>query len=216
LSWLVLCSGVAKAYGFNTVIEDINISLARGENLAVTGPSGCGKTTLLKIMGLLDKPTKGKIFIRENDTSTMNEGDLAKMRRLYIGYSFQEPTFIPTLNVLENVLLPIYPWKTWGEIKVYEKKAIELLGLLGLSGLKKRRPGDLSTGQRKRVDLARAIIKEPEILIVDEPTANLDENSAEIIAETLKACIDSGGTLIFAAQKDSELLKLAQKQIDLT
>jgi len=215
MSQLVSCLDVSKAYGTDVIIKDLNLTLAQSESLAAIGPSGCGKTTLLKIIGLIDKPTSGKVLIKKHDTSLMSEADLAELRRYHIGYSFQEPTFIHTLNVLENVLLPFYPWKTWSQIKICKEKAIDVLSSLGLSGLEKRKPTDLSTGQRKRVDLARAIVKESEILIVDEPTTNLDKGSSKLIVETLKRQMEEGRALIFSVTTDQKLLKLAHKRVNL-
>ncbi|RLI13005.1 hypothetical protein DRO33_01870 [Candidatus Bathyarchaeota archaeon] len=214
----VECVKVSKVYGeANVVLKDLSFSLAEGEILAVTGPSGCGKTTLLRIIGLIDRPTAGKVIVKGHDTSDMDEDELVELRRTYIGFSFQEPTFIPTLSVLENVLLPIYPIARGHELKRWKERALELLEALGLSGLERRKPGKLSTGQRKRVDLARALLKDPDILIADEPTASVDEATAELIREVLTSYTESGEkALIFAVHRDPELLRMADRHLDLT
>ncbi len=203
---------IGKRYGSNIIFEGINLVLNEGDALAVLGPSGSGKTTLLKITGLITPPSQGRLIIYGNDTTGLSDKHLSKLRRAYIGYSFQEPTFMSGLNVLENILLPLYPYMDPMELNRFKKKALEMLDELGLKGLEKRIPSSLSTGQRKRVDLARALIKDPKILIVDEPTANLDEESANIIREITKE-LTSHKTVLYAIHMDKQLEKMANKKI---
>jgi len=197
------------------VIRDFSLKIDVGSCLAVVGPSGSGKTTLLRVLGLIDKPTRGDVFLDGEAVSSMVEKDLAELRWLKIGYSFQEPKLIPNLSVVENVLLPFFPRYKWFEIVNVKKKVIELLDMLGLEGLYKRKTRDLSTGQKKRVDLARALIKDSPILIADEPTVNLDRETARIVIEALKNNVEKGRTVIFSVTMDDELLKIANKMVKL-
>jgi len=209
------CRGVWKLYNDLMVIRDFSLKIDVGSCLAVVGPSGSGKTTLLRVLGLIDKPTRGDVFLDGEAVSSMVEKDLAELRWLKIGYSFQEPKLIPNLSVVENVLLPFFPRYKWFEIVNVKKKVIELLDMLGLEGLYKRKTRDLSTGQKKRVDLARALIKDSPILIADEPTVNLDRETARIVIEALKNNVEKGRTVIFSVTMDDELLKIANKMVKL-
>ncbi len=149
------------------------------------------------------------------DTSGLNKKQLTMLRRKFIGYSFQEPTFMSGLNVLENILLPLYPYLDSLELRRFKEKALEMLDKLGLKGLEKRMPQSLSTGQKKRVDLIRAMLKNPRILIVDEPTANLDEESSDVIRQIISKLIDSGKTILYALHTDKKLEELATKKINI-
>jgi len=207
---------LCKSYNSYLVFKDVSIDLSDGDVLAVIGPSGSGKPRLLKIFGLIMKPVSGELYLDHLEVTRLNESRLSNLRRKYIGYSFQEPIFIPSLNVIENILIPFYPYLRRDELSKTKDSSLKILDRLGLSGLDRRRPSDLSTGQRKRVDLARALIKDPKILIVDEPTANLDEESAEIIREVIKEARDEDKIVIFAAHRDEKLFKIADKKIDIT
>ncbi len=212
---VIKCIGLSKSYDGNVIFRNVSFELVEGDILAVLGPSGCGKTTLLKILGLLLRHTNGKLYLMGQDTSGMNEAKLSDLRKKFIGYSFQEPIFIPPLNVLDNVLLPLIPWLGLDDLKKYRGIALDLLHRLGLEGLENRKPSDLSTGQRKRVDLARALIKNPLVLIVDEPTANLDEESSEIIRRILIETSSMGKVVISSFHKDRKLVSRANKRLNI-
>jgi len=207
---------LCKSYDKYLVFKGVSIELSDGDILAVIGPSGSGKTTLLKIFGLIMKPTSGELYFDDIEVTRIDETRLSDLRRSYIGYSFQEPIFIPSLNVIENILIPYYPYASRSELSRVKENALKILDRLGLSGLDRRRPSDLSTGQRKRVDLARALIKDPKVLIVDEPTANLDEESADIIRDVIKEYKEMNRIVIFAAHRDEKLFKIASKKLDIT
>ena len=197
------------------LFRGLNITVDEGDMVAVVGPSGVGKTTLLKILGLLIRPKEGKVIIRGVDTTEYPERKLYILRRKYIGYSFQEPLFIPTLNVLDNILLPIYPYIKGEEFVKSKRRAIELLEFFGLKDMDNRRPDTLSTGERKRVDIIRAIIKKPDLLILDEPTANLDEESASIIRESVRELSEEAKAIVYAVHVDQELINMANKRIEI-
>ncbi len=212
---IIRCVNLSKSYDGELVFKDVTLELDEGDALAVLGPSGSGKTTLLKIIGLLLRPSSGVLYINDVDVTGLREAQLSELRRKYIGYSFQEPTFIPHLDIMDNILIPIIPWVSREELRKYRDKALDLLDRLGLKGLEKRRPDDLSTGQRKRADLARALLKDPKILIVDEPTANLDEESADVIRAIIKEVRDMNKVVIFALHRDRKLVRQANKKLDI-
>jgi len=212
---IVRCVNLSKSYDGELVFKDLTLELDEGDALAVLGPSGSGKTTLLKIIGLLLRPSSGVLYIDDVDVTGLREAQLSELRRKYISYSFQEPTFIPHLDIMDNILIPIIPWVSREELKKYRDKALDLLDRLGLKGLEKRRPDDLSTGQRKRADLARALLKDPKILIVDEPTANLDEESADVIRAIIREVRDMNKVVIFALHRDRKLVRQANKKLNI-
>lgn len=213
---VVECRDLSKEYDGMIILRNLSLKVRQGDALAVMGPSGSGKTALLRIIGLLSTPSSGKLIIMGTDTSRLDPGGLNELRQRYIGYSFQEPLFIDSLNVLDNVVLPLIPFTNKSELRNVRDAALELLERLGLHKLYSYSPTKLSTGERKRVDLARALIKDPPILIVDEPTANLDGESANIICDILRERIDEGGTVIYAFHRDDNLVGMATKKLDIS
>lgn len=154
------------------VLKDINFSIQEGEMVGITGISGAGKSTLLHILGVLDKPTSGKILFQGNDISSLDENSLALFRNESIGFVFQFHHLLPEFNALENVMMPgLISSKPFSEVKT---KAKELLKELGLSNRMTHRPGELSGGEQQRVAVARALVQNPKIVLADEPTGNLD------------------------------------------
>ncbi|HLD72029.1 MAG TPA: ABC transporter ATP-binding protein [Candidatus Nanoarchaeia archaeon] len=165
------------------VLRGINLNIYRGEFVAILGPSGSGKSTLMNQVGLLDVPSKGKITIDEVDISTLKESDLAQLRGKKIGFVFQQFNLIPALTALENVILPTIFQNLNPEER--DRRAKELLALVGLADRMTHRPNELSGGQQQRVAIARALVNNPEIILADEPTGNLDTKSGEQVMELL-------------------------------
>src|SRR3989344_4686633 len=159
------------------VLRGINLDIYRGEFVAILGPSGSGKSTLMNQVGLLDVPSKGKITIDEVDISTLKESDLAQLRGKKIGFVFQQFNLIPALTALENVILPTIFQNLNPEER--DRRAKDLLALVGLADRMTHRPNELSGGQQQRVAIARALVNNPEIILADEPTGNLDTKSGE-------------------------------------
>lgn len=213
---IIECRDLPKEYGGKIIFRNLSIKISSGDALAVIGPSGSGKTILLRIIGLISKPSSGRLIIMGIDTSRLDTNGLNELRQRYLGYSFQEPLFINSLNVLDNVILPLAPFTNKSDLGRVRYSAMELLRQLGLRELFSYHPYKLSTGERKRVDLARALIKNPSILIVDEPTANLDEESADIIHGILRGMIAEGKIVIYAFHRDDNLMRMASKKLYIT
>lgn len=174
---------INKIYGRRVktqVLHNVNLSIEEGSFNSIIGASGSGKTTLLNIIGTLDKPTNGQVFIEDNRTDKMSRRVLAAIRNRKIGFVFQFHYLLPEFNALENVLMP-YTIKRFFHDRKTREKAEELLDLVGLSKVKKNKVYDLSGGQQQRVAIARALMNNPKIILADEPTGNLDSNSSEEI-----------------------------------
>jgi putative ABC transport system ATP-binding protein len=180
---LIKVQNVSKSYWRNSleipVLNDISLEINEGEFVALMGPSGSGKTTLLNLISGIDKPTSGKIFVSDVEITSLNESDLAKWRANNVGFIFQFYNLIPVLNAFENVELPLLLTKL---NKAERKRQAELaLEIVGLGDRMKHYPKQLSGGQEQRVAIARAIVTDPLIIVADEPTGDLDRNSAEDI-----------------------------------
>jgi len=212
--------GVTKIYGKGAtevvVLDNVSLSIEKGAAVSVMGPSGSGKTTLLNMLGALDKPTSGQVFISGEEISKVPERKLYKVRREKVGFVFQTYYLVPTLSALENVLLPTLPI---GRDR-YQEKAIEILDQVGLAKRAHHRPPELSGGEQQRVVIARALINSPQIILADEPTGNLDSKTGgEIIDLLLVLNKKEGATLVIVtheesiAQRADRLLKLLDGRI---
>ena len=183
------------------VLKGIDLTIERGEFVAVMGPSGSGKSTLMYIMGCLDRPTEGKYYLNEIDVFSLKDDELSKLRAKFIGFVFQSFYLIPYLNVLDNVLVPVdylpkEEKKKRFKEKSPEEKAKELLKRLGMGERLKFKPAELSGGQKQRVAIARALINSPEVILADEPTGQLDSASGKAVMETFKELHSEGKTVI--------------------
>lgn len=194
---LILVNNLSKYFGKNdhaTRVLDIKrLQVRKGDFTALTGPSGCGKTTLLNLLGGLDRPSGGEIFFSGKSIINRGESSLCHFRRSKIGFVFQAFNLIPGLTALKNVLAPALP--TGGASR---RKAMEILRSVGLEGKEHRRPGSLSGGEQQRVAIARALILDPDLILADEPTGNLDSESGARIIDLLKKLNDQGKTIIVA------------------
>ncbi|MDD2446665.1 MAG: ABC transporter ATP-binding protein [Tissierellia bacterium] len=166
------------------VLKAINLSINKGEFITIMGPSGSGKSTLLYLIGGLDTPTSGKILINGKDISALSDKDQSVMRRRDIGFVFQFYNLVPNLTVEENIMLPIL--LDGLQIKNYQDKLDEILDIVELSDRKAHTPKELSGGQQQRVAIARALINEPDIILADEPTGNLDSKTSEEVMKLLQ------------------------------
>ncbi|MGE6552942.1 ABC transporter ATP-binding protein [Bacillus mycoides] len=177
------------------ILKNINFTVQQGEMNVIMGPSGSGKSTLLNLLGLLDEPTKGKIYLNSQLTNNLNEKTKAKLRAKKIGFVFQDFNLFPNLNALENVTLPLLIHKEISKEK-RERKAKELLELVGLSHRTTHMPSSLSGGEKQRVSIARSLAVNPQLLLADEPTGNVDEENEIKIIELFKSLTVLGVSLV--------------------
>jgi len=195
---LIELRNVSKVYGKGDnlvyALRKINLKIKKGEFVLFFGPSGSGKSTLMHIIGCLDRPTEGKVILKGRDVSKLSSDELARIRNKTIGFVFQTFNLINTLNVLENVSLPLIFRGVSGEERI--KKARKYVEMVGLKGREKHKPLELSGGQQQRVAIARALITNPEIILADEPTGNLDSKTGKKIMDILKEINENGKTVI--------------------
>ena len=195
----------------HTLVNGIDLSVAKGEFLAITGPSGSGKSSLLYLLGLLDAPTEGEIIICGQATSKLSEIERADVRLTKCGFVFQFHFLLPEFTALDNVLLPMRAAGLMSASDMHDR-AVALLTSLGLGTQTGKRPNQLSGGQRQRVALARALANRPEIIVADEPTGNLDTASTEQVFGILRDIADNGQTVVVVTH-DAALAARADRRI---
>lgn len=209
---IINLQGITKIYRTKEVetvaLENVNLEVEKGDFLSVMGPSGCGKSTMLNIMGLLDVPTAGKILINGTETNNMKDKEMAEFRNKTLGFVFQSFHLINSLNVLDNVELPLLYRKS--SDKSRREMAKHVLDKVGLSHRMKHFPSQLSGGQCQRVAIARAIIGNPQIILADEPTGNLDSKMGTEIMELLFN-LNSEGTTIVMVTHDEHIAKTTKR-----
>ena len=215
-------SGVGKRYGEAggriEVLAGIDLKIESGQNLAITGPSGSGKSTLLHILGTLDTPSTGTVTIDGADPFALPERALARFRNQRLGFVFQDHYLLPQYSVLDNVLLPTLAAGRQRAAAVREQalsRARELLYRVGLGERMEHTPGQLSGGERQRVAVARALINEPDLVLCDEPTGNLDPETAEEVAELLFGLHLEGGNILVVVTHSMELAGRCQRRFEL-
>jgi putative ABC transport system ATP-binding protein len=192
------------------VLKDINLDIKQNEFVAITGPSGSGKSTMMNIVGALDKPSFGAVYLKDKNISEMSESSLAFLRGKTIGFIFQQFHLIPTLNALDNVTLPM---EMAGESeKESRERARELLEMIGLGERLYHKPNQLSGGQQQRVAIARALANDPEVILADEPTGNLDSHTGKFIMDFLGKMHDKGKTVILITH-DLALVSYAKRVV---
>jgi lipoprotein-releasing system ATP-binding protein len=182
---LLELKGVSKDYGDGNVLRDVNLRLDRAEAIAIVGPSGSGKSTLLNIIGTLDRPTSGSVFLEGDDLFRLSADEIAAVRNRKIGFVFQLHHLLPQCTIQENVLMPTLAAAAKERNDQAHSRAERLLERVGLGTRKLQRPGQLSGGERQRVAVVRALINQPRLLLADEPTGSLDRASAENLRDLL-------------------------------
>jgi putative ABC transport system ATP-binding protein len=204
---------VTKTYqnGRNTVValQSVDLAIRDGEWLAIQGPTGHGKTTLLQMLGALDRPTSGSVEFDGQDLAGLREGELTAVRAKSIGFIFQTFNLIPTLSAQENVEAALVPMRTGAAAR--RDRAASALADVGLGDRLRHLPSELSGGQQQRVAIARALVKEPTVLLADEPTGNLDEDTREEIIALLEALWRDRGLTLVLVTHDSPVARRAQR-----
>ena len=213
---MIQLTSVEKIYSTKSIetiaLNKVNLHISKGEFVAIMGPSGCGKSTLLNIMGLLDLPTTGTISIDGQLAAELNSDKLAAFRNQKLGFIFQSYHLINDLTVLDNVELPLlYRKGVSGSER--RRKAVEALGKVGLSARTKHYPNQLSGGQRQRVAIARAIVGNPEVILADEPTGNLDSVMGDEVMNIMLHLNKAEGTTIVMVTHDESMAKKAGRII---
>ncbi len=203
---MIHTKNLSKTYRMGDVevqaLRDVNLEIQDGEFIAIIGPSGSGKSTLLNIIGCLDKPTSGAVFIEGIDTASLSDNGLAEIRREKIGFIFQQYNLVHTLNAIENVALPMFFAGVKRELRLL--RAGELLVKVKLGDRMYHKPAELSGGQQQRVAIARALSNDPEIIIGDEPTGNVDTEAGNVIMDILEG-LNRDGKMIIVVTHDAEI-----------
>lgn len=204
---------LSKIYGEGEnqvkALDNVSFSVPKGQFVAIIGPSGSGKSTLLHILGGVDRPTSGKVYLDGQDVYAQNEDQLAIFRRRQVGLIYQFYNLIPVLNVTENITLPVL----MDGKKVDKEYLKELIGLLSLDGREKHLPNELSGGQQQRVSIGRALINNPAVMLADEPTGNLDSKNSHEILELLKLSHKKYGQTLIVITHDSNIALQADRII---
>jgi putative ABC transport system ATP-binding protein len=207
--------GLSKTYGNGpektVALDHVNLQITKGKLLAVYGPSGSGKTTLLSLLGGLDRPTSGRIYFEGVDVSNMNERRLSRFRRNAFGFVFQNYNLVDELTVLENVMLTMmFDGRPDAERK---NRAEQLLRHVGVAGKERRRPSQLSAGEQQRVAVARAVANKPKLVLMDEPTGNLDEENSQHLMRLVAGMVQGEGATCVVATHNLDIVNGAQSKV---
>ena len=211
---LLKITDISKQYVMDGVVfqalDNVSLTIKRGEFVAIMGPSGSGKSTLMHIIGCLDRPTSGKVYIEEHDIFTANDAELAEIRNKHIGFVFQQFNLLRRTSSLDNVMLPL----VYAKVAPRERKAraIDMLREVGLAEKMSNFPSQLSGGQQQRVAIARALISKPSIILADEPTGNLDSKSGRDIMAILENLHKKGSTIVLVTH-DEDVARNAKRII---
>ncbi len=210
---MLRATNLEKSYGDLPVLKGIDLEISKGEIVAIVGASGAGKSTLLHILGTLDAPDKGKLFIQDKDVFGQSSKNLAAFRNKSIGFVFQFHNLLPEFSALENVMIPGLIGK--GEEMEVRKRAVGILEMLGLKGRMDHKPSELSGGEQQRVAVARAMINSPDLILADEPSGNLDsKNAVDLHNLFFQLRKDIGQTFIIVTHNE-ELAAMSDRKIEL-
>ena len=218
-STVLRLEAVRKSYAIGTPVETevlhgIDLQLDKGEFVALTGPSGSGKSTLLNIMGLLDRPSTGKLFINGAETSRMDEAQLTQLRGQAIGFVFQTHLLLTAFTALENVMMPMLLQRGHPD-ELMRERALTLLEQVGLSKWQNNLVSNMSGGQQQRVAIARALALNPSLVLADEPTGNLDTKAAESVFELMRKVNQDSGTTFLMVTHNVAMAQRCDRTVDL-
>lgn len=208
-----LCKTFENAVSPVEVLKEVNLQMVAGDAAAITGPSGSGKSTLLHIIGTLDQPTSGSLSLNGQNPFDLQDADLARFRNRVIGFIFQDHHLLPQFTVIENVLVPVL---AFGKSNSEQRsRAEELLKRVGLSHRIDHRPAQLSGGERQRVAIARALINDPDVILCDEPTGNLDQTTAGEVADLLFELLNESPKIMICVTHSLELASRFSKRLQI-
>ncbi len=206
---MIEVKGIHKSFGELEVLKGVNLSVAKGEIVSIVGASGAGKSTLLHIIGTIDKAEKGSVIIEDKDVLKLKDKQLASFRNKKIGFVFQFHHLLPEFDALENVCIPAF---IAGESrKSAEKRAMKLLDFMGLKERIKHKPGELSGGEQQRVAIARALINNPVVVLMDEPSGNLDSKASKTLHQLFFDLRDNFGQTFVIVTHNKELAEMTDK-----
>ncbi len=208
---MIKAVNIHKKYGTLEVLKGLSLEISQSEILSITGSSGAGKTTLLQIMGSLDKPSSGNVFINNIDINKLSGNELATFRNKHIGFVFQFHHLLPEFSAIENVCIPAFISNT--PKKKAEQEASELLNFMGLKNRIYHKPNELSGGEQQRVAIARALINKPKVVFADEPSGNLDEERSKELHDLFFNLRDKFGQTYVIVTHNKELADRADRQI---
>lgn len=211
---LITAEQITKSYRLGDIesvaLKDISFSVEVGAFAAIVGPSGSGKSTLLNLIGCLDHPTAGKLVVCNTDVSSLSRTGSAKFRGENIGFIFQDFNLIPVLTVFENIEYPLLMVRKW-PVEKRRERVIQVLASVGMTDHADKKPDQLSGGQKQRVAIARALVGEPKLVLADEPTANLDHDTAYRIINLMKRMRDNFGTTFLFSTHDPKIMQEAEQ-----
>ncbi|MCS4542238.1 MAG: ABC transporter ATP-binding protein [Euryarchaeota archaeon] len=212
---MIEAKDLTKIYYLDAVqvqaLDKINLKIEKGEFISVMGPSGSGKSTLLHLLGGIDRPTFGKIFINSADVTKLSDTELSDLRRDTVGFIFQIFNLIPTLTALENVMVPLFP--RGADLKWVEERAKALLSMVGLKERMNHKPTQLSGGERQRVAIARSLVNQPQIILADEPTGELDSKTGREIILLMKKLNEEENVTVVIVTHDPRVSELTERII---
>ena len=212
---VIRAEGIEKVYSTKKVeyvaLKNVSVSIKRGEFVTILGPSGSGKTTLMNLLGTLDRPTEGKIYIDGVDTSELDDNQLSVLRNRKVGFIFQAYNLVPYLSTLQNVILPLMV--EGKDTPENIERAKDILKEIGIGSELGKKPNEMSGGQQQRVAIARALVNKPPIIIGDEPTGNLDSKTSDAVMNLLMRMSKENNTTMIIATHDPEISELSERSI---
>ena len=208
---MIKASGILKSYGSLEVLKDVSLEIKKGEIISIVGASGAGKTTLLHIIGTLDRPNKGLLMINNENISNLSDKKLAAFRNKNIGFVFQFHHLLPEFTAIENVCIPAFIAGT--DKSLAEERAMELLTFLGLTDRINHKPSELSGGEQQRVAVARALINNPAVVLADEPSGNLDSNTAKDLHQLFFTLREKFNQTFVIVTHNEELADMADRKL---